>query len=69
MRCKGCDKTIDVKWRSVTTEEGKDIVLMEDLCSHCLLWADVALHDLETDGLRVELGAFSDEYVSLDATE
>lgn len=69
MRCKGCDKTIDVKWRTVTTEEGKDIILMEDLCSYCLLWADVALHDLDTDGLRVELGAFSDEYVSLDATE
>lgn len=69
MRCKGCDKTIDVKWRSVTTEEGKDIILMEDLCSYCLLWADVALNDLDTDGLRVELGAFSDEYVSLDATE
>lgn len=69
MRCKGCDKSIDVKWRSVTTEENKDIVLMEDLCSSCLFWADVALNDLETAGLRVDLGAFSDEYTPMDATE
>lgn len=38
-RCKGCDKEIEVKW---WTPAGTKATILEDLCSLCLAWAEVA---------------------------
>lgn len=64
MHCKACDKSIDVKWRAVEIGDDEYITLLEDLCGTCLLWADVATHNLPTEGLRVDLGSYGDEEAS-----
>lgn len=38
-RCRGCNKEIDVKW---WTPLGRKVAILEDLCSTCLAWAEVA---------------------------
>lgn len=39
MHCRGCDCEIDVKW---IKPDGAEEPLLEDLCSKCLAWAEVA---------------------------
>jgi hypothetical protein len=37
MRCKACDCSIDVRDRVVSDEDGALYVMLEDLCSPCIM--------------------------------
>lgn len=63
MRCRGCNRSIDVQWKTVDTEDKKYVTFLESLCSTCLLWASLAGDD-EKDCtiLPVALGEWGDDY-------
>lgn len=67
-RCKACDSALseqEIRTYAPTDEYGKILPSrMENLCSKCLYWVYVALHDLNTDGVKAlppELGGTDEE--------
>jgi hypothetical protein len=44
MRCRGCDREIEVKWHQPA---GAEAPILEDLCSLCLPWSVAVLRSAE----------------------
>lgn len=41
-KCRACNKTIEVVFKSHKTETDSYVTFLESLCSTCLLWASLA---------------------------
>lgn len=46
MRCKGCNRDIEVRW---WTPEGCDAPVLEDLCGHCKRWSGCCLRAISRE--------------------
>jgi hypothetical protein len=44
MRCRGCDREMEVRWHH---PEGAETPVLEDLCSYCLPWSLAVLRSAE----------------------